>query len=119
MPRGDIVLFAEKHRGKELKDLSEGSVVGTSSLRRIANLKSRYPHLKYENIRGNLNTRLVKLEQGNSTHPPFKRPLIQPFKQLEGQYDAIILAEAGVVRLGWKDKIGQYLNEEDYLYAPG
>ncbi|KAL4450881.1 hypothetical protein ABPG74_011723 [Tetrahymena malaccensis] len=98
-PRGDVVIFNEKHKGKELKDLPEGSVIGTSSLRRITNLKNRYPHLKYENIRGNLNTRLTKLENG--------------------QYDAIILAEAGVFRLGWIEKVGQFLKQEDFLYAPG
>ncbi|KAL4494974.1 hypothetical protein ABPG72_015674 [Tetrahymena utriculariae] len=98
-PRGDVVIFNEKHKGKELKDLPEGSVVGTSSLRRITNLKHRYPHLKYENIRGNLNTRLTKLEKG--------------------QYDAIILAEAGVFRLGWIEKVGQFFKQEDFLYAPG
>lgn len=61
MPRGDVVLLSEKHKGKHLKDLPPGSVIGTSSLRRITCLKHRYPHLKYENIRGNLNTRLTKL----------------------------------------------------------
>ena len=64
MPRGDVVIFAEKHAGKELKDLPEGAIIGTSSLRRITNLKHRFSHLKFENIRGNLNTRLTKLQNG-------------------------------------------------------
>ena len=52
-------------KGKKLEDFPENTKIGTSSLRRITNLKNRYPHLKCENIRGNLNTRLKKLEEGN------------------------------------------------------
>jgi len=66
MPRGDVVIFAEKHAGKELKDLPEGAIIGTSSLRRITNLKHRFSHLVFENIRGNLNTRLTKLQNGKN-----------------------------------------------------
>lgn len=113
MPRGDVVIFAEKHAGKQLKDLPEGSIIGTSSLRRITNLKHRYSHLKYENIRGNLNTRLTKLQNG------IILLILSLFLLLliisntyfcchkyVGLFDAIILAEAGVFRLGWSDKIG-------------
>ena len=91
--------MSEKNTNKTLQTLPEGSIIGTSSLRRITCLKYRFPHLKYENIRGNLNTRLTKLKTGN--------------------YDAIILAYAGIERLGWKDQISQVLGEEEYMYAPG
>ena len=64
------------------------SKIGTSSLRRVAQLKKRFPHLTFQSVRGNLNTRLQKLEQ-------------------ECLYDAIVLAKAGVDRMGWSDKIGQ------------
>ena len=66
--------------GMRLAELKEGAVVGTSSTRRAAFIKRRYPHLVTENIRGNVDTRLRKLS--------------------EGEYDAILLAEAGLIRLG-------------------
>lgn len=64
--------------------------VGTSSLRRGAQLKRRFPDLKFESVRGNLNTRLRKLDQADD-------------------YAALILAVAGVVRMGWKDRISQVM----------
>ncbi|EGR30579.1 porphobilinogen deaminase, putative [Ichthyophthirius multifiliis] len=97
--RSDIVIISEKNSEKTLQTLPEGSIIGTSSLRRVNSLKYRFPHLKFENIRGNLNTRLNKLKTG--------------------QYNAIILAYAGVERLGWTDKITQVLDEKEYFYAPG
>eukprot|EP00794_Sanderia_malayensis_P010859 gene10859-12014_t len=96
----DAVLFHPKHGKMTLADLPNGSVVGTSSLRRIAQLKRKYAHLNFENVRGNLNTRLKKLEDDN-------------------KYDALILAAAGVRRMNWSDKIGQVLLKEDCLYAVG
>ncbi len=82
-----------------LEALSAGAIVGTSSTRRIAMLKRCRPDLVCENIRGNLQTRLRKLK--------------------EGQYDAIILAAAGVHRLGWQERISQYLDsEEKFIPAP-
>ena len=96
----DCVLFHPKHKGKSLADLPNGSVIGTSSLRRIAQLKHKYNHLQFESVRGNLNTRLKKLEEDNV-------------------YDAIILAKAGIDRMEWTDKIGQILTEEQCLYAIG
>ena len=65
--------------------MSEGSIVGTSSLRRGAQILSKYPHLKIKWIRGNIDTRLKKLETED--------------------YDAIILAAAGLKRMGWSDNI--------------
>ncbi|KAL7631861.1 UNVERIFIED_CONTAM: hypothetical protein RMT77_017832 [Armadillidium vulgare] len=96
----DAVILHSKYKDKSLKTLPEGCLIGTSSLRRVAQLKRRFPHLQFESIRGNLNTRLQKLEK-------------------DGKYDAIILAAAGVVRMGWKDKISQYLDYEDCMYAVG
>ena len=82
-----------------LDALPIGAVVGTSSLRREAVLRTRYAHLKIEPLRGNLDTRLRKLDAG--------------------QYDAIILAAAGLIRLGLKDRIRTLLTPEQSLPAPG
>lgn len=96
----DCVIFHPKHEGKQLKDLPENSVIGTSSLRRVAQLKKAFPHLEFHSVRGNLNTRLVKLQE-------------------ESLYDAIVLAKAGIDRMGWQDKCGQILDEETCMYAIG
>lgn len=82
-----------------LEDLPAGAVVGTSSLRREALLRARYPQLRIQPLRGNLDTRLRKLD--------------------EGQYDAIILAAAGLIRLGLGSRIRQVLAPEISLPAPG
>jgi hydroxymethylbilane synthase len=87
------------NRYASLDDLPAGAVVGTSSLRREALLRARYPHLEIRSLRGNLDTRLRKLD--------------------EGQYDAIILAGAGLIRLGLKDRIRSLLTPEQSLPAPG
>ena len=82
-----------------LEALPVGAVVGTSSLRREAILRAKYPFLKIEPLRGNLDTRLRKLD--------------------DGQYDAIILAAAGLIRLGLKARIRALLTPEQSLPAPG
>ena len=83
-----------------LQELSEGSIVGTSSLRRGAQILSKYPHLKIKWIRGNIDTRLKKLETED--------------------YDAIILAAAGLKRMGWSDNIvTTYLDRDLWLPAIG
>lgn len=87
------------NRFDALEALPAGSVVGTSSLRREAILRARFPHLKIEALRGNLDTRLRKLD--------------------EGQYDAIILAAAGLIRLGLEARIRAVLTPEQSLPAPG
>ncbi len=87
------------NRFEGLEALPAGAVVGTSSLRREAILRARFPHLKIEALRGNLDTRLRKLD--------------------EGQYDAIILAAAGLIRLGLKERIRAVLTPEQSLPAPG
>lgn len=82
-----------------LDALPAGAVVGTSSLRREAILRAKYPQLKIEPLRGNLDTRLRKLD--------------------EGRYDAIILAAAGLIRLGLQSRIKAVLTPEQSLPAPG
>ncbi|PKO25507.1 MAG: hydroxymethylbilane synthase [Betaproteobacteria bacterium HGW-Betaproteobacteria-8] len=82
-----------------LAALPAGSVVGTSSLRRQSQLQSRFPHLKIESLRGNLQTRLRKLD--------------------EGQYAAIILAAAGLKRLGLEARIADLIDTEDSIPAVG
>ena len=82
-----------------LEALPVGAVVGTSSLRREAILRAKYPQLKIEPLRGNLDTRLRKLD--------------------DGQYGAIILAAAGLIRLGLKKRIRMLLTPEQSLPAPG
>ncbi|XP_030633196.1 hydroxymethylbilane synthase, b isoform X1 [Chanos chanos] len=96
----DAVVLHPRHRGKCLETLPDKSIVGTSSLRRAAQLKKRFPHLEFKDIRGNLNTRLKKLDEKND-------------------FAAIILAAAGLRRMGWEDRISQILEPEDCMYAVG
>ncbi|XP_014127963.1 porphobilinogen deaminase isoform X2 [Zonotrichia albicollis] len=96
----DAVVFHPKNCGKTLNLLPEKSVIGTSSLRRAAQLKKKFPHLEFRDIRGNLNTRLKKLDE-------------------KEDFSAIILAAAGLKRMGWENRIGQLLGPEDCLYAVG
>jgi hydroxymethylbilane synthase len=85
--------------GKRLADLPAGAKVGTSSLRRSAQLRKLRPDLVIESVRGNLDTRLRKLD--------------------EGQYDAIVLAAAGLRRLGWGDRIAETLGPDVMCSAVG
>jgi hydroxymethylbilane synthase len=87
------------NRYADLAALPAGAVVGTSSLRREAILRASYPQLTIEALRGNLDTRLRKLD--------------------EGRYDAIILAAAGLIRLGLAARIKVLLTPEQSLPAPG
>ncbi|KAF5921240.1 hypothetical protein HPG69_018640 [Diceros bicornis minor] len=96
----DAVVFHPKFVGKTLETLPEKSVVGTSSLRRAAQLQRKFPHLEFKSIRGNLNTRLRKLDE------------LQEFS-------AIILAAAGLQRMGWQNRLGQILHPEECMYAVG
>lgn len=84
--------------GKTLADLPKGSILGTSSLRRIQNIKQLRPDLEIKALRGNIHTRLKKLE--------------------EGHYDAIVLAAAGLKRVGLEEKITEYLNPTVFSPAP-
>lgn len=95
----DAMVVHQKHKDKSIASLPEGAIVGTSSLRRLAQLRHHFPHLAFKDIRGNLNTRLQKLDAG--------------------EYDAIILAVAGLHRLGMSDRIDQILPDEVSLHAVG
>jgi hydroxymethylbilane synthase len=85
--------------GKGLLDLEAGSRVGTSSLLRMSQLKRVRPELRPEPIRGNVETRVRKVETG--------------------EYDAVILAEAGLSRLGLEERISEKLSLNDFMPAPG
>ena len=84
---------------KALEDLPAGSIVGTSSLRRQSQIQARFPHLKIESLRGNVQTRLRKLD--------------------EDQYAAIILAAAGLIRLGLSERIRDFISPTDSIPAVG
>jgi hydroxymethylbilane synthase len=86
-------------KGWTLDILPKGAVVGTSSLRRSAQLLALRPDLNIQSLRGNVDTRLRKVQ--------------------EGQYDAIVLAAAGMQRLGLEEHISQLLPFEGMLPAPG
>lgn len=88
--------------GRKLEELEPGSIVGTSSLRRELLIKEINPHVQIKMLRGNVQTRLRKLK--------------------EGQYDGIILAAAGIERLGYQEEEGvfyEYLHEDTFLPAAG
>lgn len=82
-----------------LEQLPAGAVVGTASLRRECQIRARYPHLEVKMLRGNVQTRLRKLD--------------------DGEYDAIILAAAGLKRLELEDRITGLMSPEDSLPANG
>ncbi len=94
-PRDALV----SNRCRSLAELAPASVVGTSSLRREAQLRERYPQLAVKPLRGNVNTRLDKLDAG--------------------QYTAIILAAAGLRRLGLEQRVAALLDPADSLPAIG
>ncbi len=87
------------NRYDSLVEMPAGAVVGTSSLRRQAQIRERYPQLTIDWLRGNVNTRLRKLD--------------------DGDYDAIILASAGLLRLGFEQRIRAPLEPEECLPAIG
>lgn len=95
----DALVVNAKHQDKQLHTLPEGAVVGTSSLRRLAQLRHHFPHLTFKDVRGNLHTRLRKLD--------------------DGEYDALILAVAGLQRLNTGDRIQQIIPSEISLHAVG
>jgi hydroxymethylbilane synthase len=99
MDREDPLDAFVSNRFERLDDLPEGACVGTSSLRRQCQLAARRPDLRIEPLRGNVNTRLRKLD--------------------DGEYDAIILAAAGLKRLGFAERIRARIAVEDSLPAIG
>lgn len=84
---------------QQLADLPQGAVVGTSSLRRQCQIKAIRPDLQIKDLRGNVNTRLAKLDAG--------------------EFDAIILASAGLIRLGFEARIASFLAVDTSLPANG
>ncbi|RCL53945.1 MAG: hydroxymethylbilane synthase [Synechococcus sp. MED-G71] len=95
----DALVMHAKNKDKTLATLPEGSVVGTSSLRRLAQLRHHYPHLTFKDVRGNVITRLEKLDSG--------------------QFDCLILAAAGLGRLGLADRIHELIDPSISLHAVG
>ncbi|KAI0600432.1 porphobilinogen deaminase [Biscogniauxia sp. FL1348] len=86
-----VVKQALRARYRALADLPPGAVVGTSSVRRMAQIRRRYPHLRFKDMRGNIDTRLRKLDAD------------------DGEYAVLILAAAGLLRMGQGARISQYL----------
>jgi len=95
----DALVVHSRHLDKSLASLPEGSIVGTSSLRRLAQLRYHYPHLVFKDVRGNVITRLEKLDSGD--------------------YDCLILAAAGLGRLGLADRIHELIDPSISLHAVG
>jgi hydroxymethylbilane synthase len=145
-PAGDVLVTPD---GAELDDLPEEAVVGTSSLRRGAQLRRARPDLQVEPLRGNVDTRLEKLlapglqrehqrrmdaeDEDEGEHPDnFDRPVEEWFdgltelerqameRAVETEYDAIVLAEAGLQRSGLLDAVAtSRLPTESFVPAPG
>jgi hydroxymethylbilane synthase len=95
----DALVINVKYKDQKLDSLPAGAVIGTSSLRRLAQLRHYYPHLSFKDIRGNLNTRLAKLDAG--------------------EYDGIILAVAGLERLGMGNRVDEIISADISLHAVG
>jgi len=95
----DALVVNKKNDSYKLETLPAGSIVGTSSLRRLAQLRNKYPHLEFKDIRGNVITRIEKLDAG--------------------EFDCIILAAAGLKRLGFESRIHQIIPSEISLHAVG
>ena len=95
----DALVVNKKNRIYQLESLPAGSIVGTSSLRRLAQLRYKFPHLNFKDIRGNVITRIEKLDSG--------------------EFDCIILAAAGLKRLGFESRIHQIIPNEISLHAVG
>lgn len=93
----DVLVLPPGESGKTIEEISKP--VGTSSLRRILQLRKLYPHVRFANVRGNLHTRLRKLD--------------------EGEYGALILAAAGLRRLGLEDRISRYFDTVELIPAAG
>jgi hydroxymethylbilane synthase len=95
----DALVVHARHRDLTLATLPEGAVVGTSSLRRLAQLRHHFPHLVFKDVRGNVITRLEKLDAG--------------------EYDCLILAAAGLGRLGLANRIHELIDPSISLHAVG
>jgi hydroxymethylbilane synthase len=102
-PRDVLIVSPRLPKDTSLASLPAGSTIGTSSVRRSAQLRRIYPGLKFADLRGNVGTRLAKLDAEDSP------------------YAAIILAAAGIERMGWENRITQYLSSGNggMLHAVG
>jgi hydroxymethylbilane synthase len=98
-PRENVADALVTNRAASLAELPAGARIGTGSLRRRAQVLHLRPDLRVAGIRGNVDTRLRKLD--------------------DGEFDAIILAAAGLTRLGWASRIAEYLKPPQMLPAPG
>jgi len=99
LPREDPRDVLISNTCSSIDELPQGARLGTSSLRRQSQLRARRPDLRILDLRGNVNTRLSKLDNG--------------------EYDAIMLAAAGVKRMGWEARITEFLPPEQFLPAIG
>lgn len=97
--RDDVRDSFISNKYSNIDELPNGAIIGTSSLRRQCQLRAKYPHLQIKDLRGNVGTRLAKLDNQ--------------------QYDAIILASAGLKRLALEDRIKQYIDTNLILPAVG
>jgi hydroxymethylbilane synthase len=97
--RGSVADVLVSKGATLLKDLKKGTKIGTSSLLRVAQLRRTRPDLDPEPIRGNVDTRIRKVDNG--------------------EFDAVVLAEAGLARLGITGRISEKLPIEDFMPAPG
>ncbi len=95
----DALVVNKKFENFQLSNMPAGSIVGTSSLRRLAQLRYHFPELVFKDVRGNVITRLEKLDAGH--------------------YDCLILAAAGLTRLGFSNRIHQIIPSEISLHAVG
>ncbi|KAF1921308.1 porphobilinogen deaminase, dipyromethane cofactor binding domain-containing protein [Ampelomyces quisqualis] len=91
-PRDALIISPRLPKDTTLATLPQGATIGTSSVRRAAQLRRLFPHLQYADLRGNVGTRLAKLDKEDS------------------HYSAIILAAAGLKRMGLENRISQYLS---------
>ncbi len=97
--RGSVADVLVSRGDTLLKDLKKGSRIGTSSLLRVAQVRRARPDLNPDPIRGNVETRIGKVDKG--------------------EFDAVVLAEAGLARLGITGRISELLTVEDFMPAPG
>ncbi|KAI9477006.1 hypothetical protein LPJ78_005137 [Coemansia sp. RSA 989] len=97
----DCLIMKLDHKCQRIEDLPAGSVIGTGSVRRVAQLQRLYPHLKFTGVRGNLQTRLAKLDAEDSP------------------YDALVLAVAGIKRVQLESRITQILDQVYYAVGQG
>ena len=97
----DVVCISEHALKRGIDDISKAKVVATSSLRRVSQLKNLYPHVEFVDMRGNLQTRFSKLDDAANN------------------IDGIVLAAAGIHRLGLESRITQYLDPDEILPAVG